>query len=84
MDYPQAVKLLTRWQAMFDLDFVEAPVRIDPVENMIGSEVPRNVRSASMKAFGGKPTPTGSSRAAVGTIFASVSTGSARSVAGIR
>ena len=33
---PQAVKLLTRWQARFDLDFVEAPVPIDPVENMIG------------------------------------------------
>jgi L-alanine-DL-glutamate epimerase-like enolase superfamily enzyme len=32
---PQAVRLLTRWQARFDLDFVEAPVRIDPVENML-------------------------------------------------
>ncbi|HLF22128.1 MAG TPA: mandelate racemase/muconate lactonizing enzyme family protein [Aestuariivirga sp.] len=31
---PQAVRLLTRWHERFDLDFVEAPVRIDPVENM--------------------------------------------------
>ena len=31
---PQAVRLLNRWQERFDLDFVEAPVRIDPVENM--------------------------------------------------
>jgi L-alanine-DL-glutamate epimerase-like enolase superfamily enzyme len=32
---PQAVKLLTRWQQRYDLDFVEAPVPIDPVENML-------------------------------------------------
>jgi L-alanine-DL-glutamate epimerase-like enolase superfamily enzyme len=32
---PQAVRLLKRWHARFDLDFVEAPVRIDPVENML-------------------------------------------------
>jgi L-Ala-D/L-Glu epimerase len=32
---PQAVRLLKRWHAKFDLDFVEAPVRIDPVENML-------------------------------------------------
>jgi L-alanine-DL-glutamate epimerase-like enolase superfamily enzyme len=32
---PQAVRLLTRWHARFDLDFVEAPVSIDPVENML-------------------------------------------------
>ncbi len=32
---PQAVRLLTRWHERFDLDFVEAPVRIDPVENML-------------------------------------------------
>ena len=32
---PQAVHILNRWQGKFDLDFVEAPVRIDPVENMI-------------------------------------------------
>jgi glucarate dehydratase len=31
---PQAVRLLKRWHAKFELDFVEAPVRIDPVENM--------------------------------------------------
>src|SRR5262245_44487909 len=31
---PQAARLLKRWHAKFDLDFVEAPVRIDPVENM--------------------------------------------------
>jgi len=32
---PQAVRLLTRWHEHFDIDFVEAPVRIDPVENML-------------------------------------------------
>lgn len=32
---PQAVRLLNRWHDRFDLDFVEAPVRIDPVENML-------------------------------------------------
>lgn len=32
---PQAVRLLNRWHERFDLDFVEAPVRIDPVENML-------------------------------------------------
>lgn len=32
---PQAVRLLKRWHARFVLDFVEAPVRIDPVENML-------------------------------------------------
>ncbi len=32
---PQAVRLLNRWQGRFDLDFVEAPVSIDPVENML-------------------------------------------------
>jgi len=32
---PQAVRLLNRWHKRFDLDFVEAPVRIDPVENML-------------------------------------------------
>src|SRR5437667_6950694 len=32
---PQAVRTLNRWHARFDLDFVEAPVRIDPVENML-------------------------------------------------
>lgn len=31
---PQALRLLKRWHARFDLDFVEAPVRIDPVEGM--------------------------------------------------
>jgi len=30
---PQAVRLLKRWHAKFGLDFVEAPVRIDPIEN---------------------------------------------------
>jgi glucarate dehydratase len=38
---PQAVRLLERWHAKFTLDFVEAPVRIDPVENM------RDLQSAS-------------------------------------
>ncbi|MFO0990743.1 MAG: mandelate racemase/muconate lactonizing enzyme family protein [Hyphomicrobiales bacterium] len=32
---PQAARLLTRWNKKYDLDFVEAPVRIDPVENML-------------------------------------------------
>ena len=32
---PQAARLLKRWHRLFDLDFVEAPVRIDPVENML-------------------------------------------------
>jgi glucarate dehydratase len=32
---PQAVRLLNRWHARFELDFVEAPVSIDPVENML-------------------------------------------------
>lgn len=31
---PQAVALLDRWQARYDLDFVEAPIDIDPLENM--------------------------------------------------
>jgi L-Ala-D/L-Glu epimerase len=32
---PQAVRLLKRWHSRFDIDFVEAPVRIDPLENML-------------------------------------------------
>jgi len=32
---PQAARLLTRWHEKYDLDFAEAPVRIDPVENML-------------------------------------------------
>jgi L-alanine-DL-glutamate epimerase-like enolase superfamily enzyme len=32
---PQAVQLLKRWNKKYDLDFAEAPVRIDPVENML-------------------------------------------------
>jgi L-Ala-D/L-Glu epimerase len=31
---PQAVRLLTGWNAEFGIDFAEAPVPIDPVENM--------------------------------------------------
>ncbi|MDE0201908.1 MAG: mandelate racemase/muconate lactonizing enzyme family protein [Rhodospirillaceae bacterium] len=31
---PEAHRTLLRWHARFDLDFVEAPVPIDPVENM--------------------------------------------------
>jgi glucarate dehydratase len=31
---PEAVRLLTRWHAAFDLDFCEAPVRAEPVANM--------------------------------------------------
>jgi glucarate dehydratase len=32
---PQAARLLNRWHRQFDIDFVEAPVRIDPLENML-------------------------------------------------
>jgi len=32
-DLPTAVRLLKRWHARFELDFAEAPVRIDPLEN---------------------------------------------------
>jgi L-alanine-DL-glutamate epimerase-like enolase superfamily enzyme len=32
---PQAARLLKRWNKKYDLDFAEAPVRIDPVENML-------------------------------------------------
>jgi L-alanine-DL-glutamate epimerase-like enolase superfamily enzyme len=31
---PEAVRLLTRWHAAFDLDFCEAPVRAEPLANM--------------------------------------------------
>ena len=31
---PQAVRLINRWHERYELDFVEAPVPIDPVENM--------------------------------------------------
>ena len=31
---PQARKTLEDWHARFDIDFVEAPVSIDPIENM--------------------------------------------------
>jgi len=30
---PEAVRLLRRWHRKFELDFVEAPVRVDPIEN---------------------------------------------------
>lgn len=32
---PEAARLLADWHARFDIDFVEAPVEIDPVENML-------------------------------------------------
>jgi len=32
---PEASRILADWHARFDIDFVEAPVDIDPVENMI-------------------------------------------------
>jgi L-alanine-DL-glutamate epimerase-like enolase superfamily enzyme len=32
---PEATRLLGAWHAAFDLDFIEAPVRIDPVENFL-------------------------------------------------
>ena len=35
LDDPEAARLLKRWHHRFDIDFVEAPVRIDPVENML-------------------------------------------------
>jgi len=31
---PQAARLLKRWHQHYDIDFVKAPVPIDPVENM--------------------------------------------------
>jgi L-Ala-D/L-Glu epimerase len=34
-EIPQAARLLNDWHRKFELDFVEAPVRIDPVENML-------------------------------------------------
>lgn len=40
---PQAVQLLTRWHARFDIDFCEGPVRIDPLENML--DLKRQVRA---------------------------------------
>jgi glucarate dehydratase len=32
---PQAVRILKRWHERYDIDFVEAPVPIDPVENYL-------------------------------------------------
>jgi L-alanine-DL-glutamate epimerase-like enolase superfamily enzyme len=32
---PQAIRLLKHWSTRFDIDFAEAPVRIDPVELML-------------------------------------------------
>ncbi len=32
---PEAKRRLTRWHEAYDLDFVEAPVPVDPVENLI-------------------------------------------------
>ena len=32
---PQAVRLLNRWHDLFTLDFIEAPVSVDPVEAML-------------------------------------------------
>ena len=32
---PQAVRLLNRWNDLFNIDFVEAPVMVDPIENML-------------------------------------------------
>ena len=32
---PEAVRILADWHARFDIDFVEAPVPIDPLENML-------------------------------------------------
>jgi L-alanine-DL-glutamate epimerase-like enolase superfamily enzyme len=34
-ELPQAVRLLKRWHERYRIDFAEAPVRIDPVENML-------------------------------------------------
>lgn len=38
---PEAIKLLKRWNELFDIDFCEAPVKAIPLENMI--EVKRHV-----------------------------------------
>jgi L-alanine-DL-glutamate epimerase-like enolase superfamily enzyme len=32
---PQAVRIINDWHRRFDIDFVEAPVRIEPIENML-------------------------------------------------
>lgn len=40
----QATRLLTRWHERFDIDFVEAPVAIEPVEQML--DLKRRVRPA--------------------------------------
>ena len=32
---PEAIRLINRWHAAFCIDFVEAPVRHDPIENML-------------------------------------------------
>ena len=42
------------------IDFVEAPVRIDPIENMLDlTAAASTCRSASMRACGARPMPTG-------------------------
>ena len=41
---PTAIRLINRWHKAFDLDFVEAPVRAEPVENM--TDVRRAVSTA--------------------------------------
>ena len=57
---PQAARLLKRWHHRFDIDFVEAPVRIDPVENMLDlRRAGRRPASASMRACGARPMPIG-------------------------
>ena len=38
---PEAVRLLTAWNAAYTIDFCEAPVRADPIEGM--QEVRRRV-----------------------------------------
>lgn len=32
---PEAIRLLSRWHDRFNIDFAEAPVRVDPLENMV-------------------------------------------------
>lgn len=32
---PEAVRIINDWHRVFDLDFVEAPVRIEPIDNML-------------------------------------------------
>ena len=75
---PQAVQLLTRWHARFDIDFCEGPVRIDPLENML--DLKRQVRAPLCVNEGlwREADAWGSSRAGAPIISASAPIGWAR------